>query len=33
MDFSIELLFDPKDPDYPFKGKSARDYRYKLKAR
>jgi hypothetical protein len=32
-DFSIELLFDPKDPDYPFTGKSPRGYRYKLKAK
>ena len=33
MDFSIELFFDPKDPDYPLKGKSPRGYRYKLKAK
>ena len=33
MDVSIELLFDPKDSDYPFKGTSPRGYRYKLKVK
>jgi hypothetical protein len=32
-DFGITLLFDPKDQDYPFKGKSQRGYEYKLKAK
>jgi hypothetical protein len=32
MDFSIELVFDPADQEYPFKGKSPRGYRYRLKA-
>jgi hypothetical protein len=32
MDFGIELLFDPVDPDYSFKGKSPRGYRYRLAA-
>lgn len=32
MDFSIELLFDPADQDYSFKGKSPRGYSYRLKA-
>ncbi len=32
-DFGITLLFDPKDQDYPFKGKSPRGTEYKLKAK
>lgn len=32
-DLGITLLFDPKDQDYPFKGKSQRGYEYKLKAK
>lgn len=32
-DSGISLLFDPKDQDYPFKGKSQLGYEYKLKAR
>jgi hypothetical protein len=32
-DFGITLLFDIKDQDYPFKGKSQRGYEYKLKAK
>jgi hypothetical protein len=32
-DLGITLLFDPKDQDYPFKGKSPRGYEYKLKAK
>jgi hypothetical protein len=32
IDFGIELIFDPKDQDSPFKGKSPRGYRYALKA-
>jgi len=31
-DLGITLLFDPKDQDYPFKGKSERGYEYRLKA-
>ncbi len=32
-DVDIALLFDPKDQDYPFKGKSQLGYEYKLKAK
>jgi hypothetical protein len=32
-DSGITLLFDPKDQDYPFKGKSPRGTEYKLKAK
>lgn len=32
-DPGILLRFDPADRDYPFKGKSPRNYEYKLKAR
>jgi len=32
-DREITLLFDPKDHDYPFKGKSQLGYEYKLKAK
>ena len=32
-DLGITLLFDPKDQDYPFKGKSQLGYEYKLKAK
>ena len=32
-DREITLLFDPKDQDYPFKGKSQLGYEYKLKAK
>jgi hypothetical protein len=32
-DREITLLFDPKDQDYPFKGKSQRGFEYKLKAK
>ena len=32
-DREITLLFDPKDQDYPFKGKSQLGYDYKLKAK
>ena len=32
-DVGITLLFDPKDQDYPFKGKSQLGYEYKLKAK
>jgi hypothetical protein len=32
-DREITLRFDPNDQDYPFKGKSLRDYEYKLKAK
>ncbi len=32
-DSDITLLFDPKDQDYPFKGKSPRGTEYKLKAK
>jgi hypothetical protein len=32
-DFGITLLFDPKDQDYPFKGKSPTGTEYKLKAK
>ena len=32
-DFGITLLFDPKDQDYPFRGKSQLGYEYKLKAK
>ena len=31
-DVGITLLFDPKDQDYPFKGKSPLGHEYKLKA-
>ena len=31
-DVGITLLFDPKDQDYPFKGKSQLFHEYKLKA-
>jgi hypothetical protein len=31
-DVGITLLFDPKDQDYPFKGKSQLGHEYKLKA-
>ena len=32
-DLGITLIFDPKDQDYPFKGKSQLGYEYKLKAK
>ena len=32
-DSDIILVFDPKDQDYPFKGKSPRGTEYKLKAK
>ena len=32
MDFGIELLVDPMDQDYSFKGKSPRGYRYRRTA-
>jgi hypothetical protein len=32
-DVGMTLLFDPKDQDYPFKGKSQLGYEYKLKAK
>ena len=32
-DREITLLFDPKDQDYPFKGKGQRGHEYKLKAK
>jgi homoserine O-acetyltransferase/O-succinyltransferase len=32
-DRDIALRFDPNDQDYPFKGKSPRDYEYKMKAK
>ncbi len=32
-DREITLLFDPKDQEYPFKGKSQLGYEYKLKAK
>ena len=33
VDFGITFLFDAKDQDYPFRGKSPRGYEYKLKAK
>lgn len=33
MDYGITFLFDAKDQDYPFRGKSPRGYEYKLKAK
>jgi hypothetical protein len=33
VDFGITYLFDAKDQDYPFRGKSPRGYEYKLKAK
>ncbi len=32
-DSDVTLVFDPKDSEYPFKGKSPRGYEWKLKAR
>lgn len=31
IDYGITFLFDAKDQDYPFRGKSPRSYEYKLK--
>jgi hypothetical protein len=33
MDYGITFLFDAKDQDYPFRGKSPRGYEYKLEAK
>jgi hypothetical protein len=33
MDYGITFLFDAKDQDYLFRGKSPRGYEYKLKAK
>lgn len=33
IDSGITFLFDAKDQDYPFRGKSPRGYEYKLKAK
>jgi hypothetical protein len=33
MDYGIAFLFDAKDQDYLFRGKSPRGYEYKLKAK
>ncbi len=32
VDVGIALRFDPNDSDYPFKGESPREFKYKLKA-
>jgi hypothetical protein len=33
VDYGITFLFDARDQDFPFRGKSPRGYEYKLKAR
>jgi len=33
MDYGIAFLFDARDQDFPFRGKSPRGYEYKLKAK